>query len=156
MPNVCPFVARRTPSRDETTIRHLKSLHRESLKLCQCVTLLQSFLPRKPVCIKKITAVLVMLSISLLTLLIAISAVPLLGCDHQSLFEFRKARGKVLLRKNISLSFGDILTSGTCVPGVSPNGRRGLDSGVYFSACMTSLHQIVFTVLYWRTTRVIS
>lgn len=127
--------SRDAPRREtKPRFRHLKSLHRESLKLCQCVTLLQSFLPRKPVCIKKITAVLVMLSISLLTLLIAISAVPLLGCDHQSLFEFRKARGKVLLRKNISLSFGDILTSGTCVPGVSPNGRRGLDSDVYFSA----------------------
>jgi hypothetical protein len=38
----------------------------------------------------------------------------------------------VLLRKIIAPSFEDTLPLGTCIPGVSPSGGEGLDSGVIF------------------------
>jgi hypothetical protein len=37
----------------------------------------------------------------------------------------------VSLKKNITLKFGDILASKTCIPGVSPSGG-GLDSDAMF------------------------
>jgi hypothetical protein len=72
---------------------------------------------------------------------------PLLIYDYQSLFEFRSTRGKVQLRKNIALSFEDILPTGIYMPGVSPGGGGASQVARCFSVAwhaLACLHNIVF------------
>ena len=74
--------------------RPLKSLLRKSIKIrsmCHCSPAIS---PWETSLHREITAVLVMLSIVLLTPSIAALAVPLLSYDYRRLFEFRSTRGK--------------------------------------------------------------
>jgi hypothetical protein len=73
---------------------------------------------------------------------------PLLNCVCGSLFEVRRAREKVLSRKNMTPSLEDTLPSKTCIPGVSPGRGRACRRGVMISArlgrSVACLHYPVF------------
>jgi hypothetical protein len=113
--------------------RHLKSLRRESIKLWSMCQLFSShFSLGNQSASRNYRGVGHAVNRFISAIDCRFSCSPLLSYDYRSLFEVQSTRGKVLLRKNMALSFEDTLPSGTCITGVSPGKGGSLDSNVMF------------------------